>query len=104
MAVLYWSTLHLGRAVAILDWNRDGRVDLAVTDLKDDFALLENRTESDHHWLQLQLVGTTAERDAIGATIEVSFGGRAAMGSSRRYRRMSAARSAADWYRRPRSF
>lgn len=71
----YWSALHLARAVAILDWNHDGRVDIAITDLKDDFALLENRTETDNHFLQLQLVGTHCERDAIGATVTVQAGG-----------------------------
>ncbi|MCA9136583.1 MAG: CRTAC1 family protein [Planctomycetales bacterium] len=67
----YWSTSHLGRGVATLDWNRDGRVDVAVTDLMDDFVLLENRTKDTGHYLQLELVGSESERDAIGARVTV---------------------------------
>jgi thioredoxin-like negative regulator of GroEL len=72
----YWGSLHLGRSVAILDWNRDGRVDVAVTDLSDDFVLLENRTESEGHFVQLELIGTKSERDAVGAKITVESGGK----------------------------
>lgn len=70
----YWGKLHLGRSVVRLDWNHDGRVDVGVTDLKDDFALLENRTLADGHFVQLELVGTRSERDAIGATVIIQAG------------------------------
>jgi hypothetical protein len=72
----YWSTHHLSRGLAICDWNNDGRTDFVVTDLKQPLALLENRTETDYHWLQLELVGTSSERDAIGATVTVTVGDR----------------------------
>ncbi|MCO8124680.1 FG-GAP-like repeat-containing protein [Stieleria sp. TO1_6] len=72
----YWNQTHLARGVAILDWNRDGRVDVAVTELNDDFVLLENRTASSGHFLQLETVGTHSERDAIGTTVIVDAGGR----------------------------
>lgn len=71
----YWGTGHLSRALATCDWNNDGRVDFVVTDLTQPFALLENRTETLYRWLQLRLVGTTAERDAIGATLQATIGG-----------------------------
>ncbi|WP_145220225.1 ASPIC/UnbV domain-containing protein [Planctomycetes bacterium TBK1r] len=70
----YWNAGHLSRALASCDWNNDGRVDFIVTDLIEPVALLENRTQTPHHWMQLQLVGTTAERDAIGATVKLSIG------------------------------
>jgi tetratricopeptide (TPR) repeat protein len=72
----YWNGRHVSRALAICDWNNDGRTDFVVTDLIQPLALLENRTDSEYHWLQLQLVGTRCERDAIGASIRVQFGGR----------------------------
>lgn len=72
----YWNADHLTRAVAYCDWNRDGRVDFVATDLQEPFALLENRTETTSHWLQLQLVGTRCERDAVGATVRVTIGPR----------------------------
>lgn len=67
----YWQTPSLARALAKLDWNRDGRMDLVTTHLDLPHGLLENRTDSPGHWLQLRLVGTTSERDAIGARISV---------------------------------
>ncbi len=70
----YWNSGHLSRALAQCDWNNDGRIDFVVTDLKQPFALLENRTATPFHWLQLELVGRSAERDAIGATADVTFG------------------------------
>ncbi|MBB3210670.1 tetratricopeptide (TPR) repeat protein [Rhodopirellula rubra] len=71
----YWTSRHLSRALAKCDWNNDGQMDVVVTDLKQHASLLENQTKSPYHCLQLALVGTTAERDAIGATVEISFGG-----------------------------
>ena len=72
----YLQGLHVGRGVARLDLNRDGKSDLAVTHLGETSALLLNQTESDNHWLQLQLIGTASERDAIGAKVDLHFGGR----------------------------
>ncbi len=76
----YWQRGHLSRGLAVCDWNNDGRVDFVVTDLKAPLALLENRTESDYHWLQLQLVGRRCERDAIGTTVTATVGGRTTIG------------------------
>jgi hypothetical protein len=60
-----------------LDWNRDGRLDLVATHHDFPAALLENRTESKYRWLQFRLVGTTSERDAVGARVIVDVGGQA---------------------------
>jgi hypothetical protein len=71
----YWKSGHLTRAVARCDWNCDGRMDVVATDLNQPFVLLENRTPTPWHWLQLRLVGAASERDAIGTTIVAHFGG-----------------------------
>jgi tetratricopeptide (TPR) repeat protein len=70
----YWSSSHLGRAMARLDFNRDGRSDLVVTHIGSPSALLINRSESDHHWSAIRLVGTKSERDAIGARVTIHCG------------------------------
>ena len=67
----YWHTPALGRTMAKLDFNRDGAVDLAVGHLDQPFALLENQTQAKHPWIQLRLVATKSERNAVGARIEV---------------------------------
>ncbi|GAA5506598.1 beta-barrel assembly-enhancing protease [Novipirellula caenicola] len=66
----FWSTPTLGRTLAKLDFNRDGRPDLVANHLDASVALLENRTEGGH-WLRLDLVGVTSERDAVGAHVTV---------------------------------
>ena len=71
----YWSTGHVGRAMAKVDFNRDGQMDLILTHLGERSALLQNQTSSDYHWLQLELVGTDSERDAVGARVEVLSAG-----------------------------
>lgn len=72
----YWKARHLGRAIGKADWNRDGKIDFAVTHLKRPVAVMRNSTASDGQFLQLQLVGLQSERDAIGATVKVTFDGR----------------------------
>ena len=72
----YWSRNHLGRGVASLDWNRDGKIDFVVTHLGEPSALLVNRTSTSNHWLQIVLRGVDSERDAIGARVRLRAGGR----------------------------
>jgi len=70
----YWSRPQLGRTLAMLDWNRDGKMDLLANHLDQPLALLQNESDSGN-WLQVELVGTLSEREAIGARIEVESGG-----------------------------
>ena len=66
----------IGRAVATLDWNRDGRVDVAVTHIDRPFALIENESTMAGNRIALKLVGKEHERDAIGASVFVKTGDR----------------------------
>jgi len=67
----YWKSPHWSRGLAKCDWNDDGQMDFVVTDLKENVALLENRSQSNNHWLKIDLVGAISERDVIGAKVEV---------------------------------
>jgi hypothetical protein len=58
----------------MLDFNVDGKPDLVATHLDRPAALLENRTSTGNHFVQLDLVGTTSERDAVGALIRIECG------------------------------
>jgi tetratricopeptide (TPR) repeat protein len=69
----YWQRPALGRTLAAIDWNVDGKPDLVANHLDVPAALLENRCEGGHG-LQLELIGTASERDAIGAAITVICG------------------------------
>ena len=68
----YWSNGHLGRGLATLDFNRDGKMDFLVTHLGEPTATMINHTKSENHWIQFELVGTTSERDAIGTQIQIT--------------------------------
>ncbi|MCO8120189.1 FG-GAP-like repeat-containing protein [Stieleria sp. TO1_6] len=67
----YWEQPHVGRAMARLDFDRDGQDDLAITHLNEPVALLINQTPTENHWLRLSLVGTHSSRLPVGAVIVV---------------------------------
>ena len=69
----YWARPTLGRTMAVLDWNRDGKPDLACNHLDTPVAILENRTVGGHA-VQLELVGVTSTRDATAAVVTVVCG------------------------------
>ena len=75
----YWNGRYLSRAMAKCDFNRDGRTDIVISKLQSAAALLENQTVSDNRWLQIELIGTKCERDAIGATATITMGSKTRM-------------------------
>ena len=71
----YWSRPTLGRTMATLDWNQDGKVDMVSNHLDAPLALLENQTETNQgRDLRFQLIGSVSERDAIGASVTIQDG------------------------------
>jgi tetratricopeptide (TPR) repeat protein/thiol-disulfide isomerase/thioredoxin len=63
-----------GRCIALTDWDRDGDQDLWISNRNAPrLRFLRNDTPARHHFLSLGLVGngTTTNRDAIGARVEV---------------------------------
>jgi hypothetical protein len=59
----------LGRGLAKLDWNRDGRTDIAVSNIGDPASLLTNQTHNAGCGLGLRFTGTKGSRDAIGTRV-----------------------------------
>ncbi len=67
-----------GRAVALVDWDHDGDLDMWLSNRNAPrLRLMRNDTPTGNHYLALRLVGngTTTNRDAIGARVEVVLGG-----------------------------
>jgi Tfp pilus assembly protein PilF len=62
----------LHRGAAFGDFDRDGRIDIAVTRLNEAPQVLFNRTRGEGHWIGLHLIGKRSNRDAIGARIHVT--------------------------------
>ncbi|MCA9014381.1 MAG: VCBS repeat-containing protein, partial [Planctomycetaceae bacterium] len=71
----FFQTPRLGRGVARLDWNRDGREEAAISSIDQPFVLLENTTQRHGHRLVVHLTGTRSSRDAIGTTVRVKLKG-----------------------------
>ena len=67
---------YLGRGLARLDWNRDGKEEAVISQIGAPAALLRNTTRTAGHFLALALVGTESSRDAIGARVQCAAGGR----------------------------
>ncbi|MEO8494903.1 MAG: CRTAC1 family protein, partial [Planctomycetota bacterium] len=72
----YFEGKYLGRAMARLDWNRDGLEDVCIGHLDSPVALLSNETVNPGHWLSLSLVGVDSSRDAIGTVVTLTTGSR----------------------------
>lgn len=65
----YYQLPRVGRGVGACDYDNDGRMDLAVANSGEPTALLHNCSITPHHWVRIELRGTTSNRDAIGARV-----------------------------------
>lgn len=69
------SDVRMSMGVAYADYDRDGRVDLAVGNMDEGYRLYRNQTglSDDNRWLALELVGAgPVNRDAVGARVYVT--------------------------------
>lgn len=66
----------VGRGCAYADIDGDGDLDIIVTQINGTPLLLRNDQKTTHHYLRLKLVGTTCNRDAIGAQVIAHVGSR----------------------------
>jgi hypothetical protein len=64
----------VGRGAAFADIDGDGDQDVLLTAVGGAPRLLRNDQQLGHHWLRFELAGTKANRDAIGAWIEIQSG------------------------------
>lgn len=65
----------VGRGASFADIDGDGDLDVLITQTGARPLLLVNEQALHHNWLRIKLVGTKANRDAIGARIELTADG-----------------------------
>jgi hypothetical protein len=65
----------VGRGAAYADIDGDGDLDLAILQNGRRAVLLRNDQQTGHHWLRLDLVGTSANRDGLGAEVMLRAAG-----------------------------
>ena len=70
-----FSKMYAARGLAAGDFNNDGRIDILVANNGGAPLLLRNQSGAGNHWLGIRLIGTSCNKDAIGARIVWSAGG-----------------------------
>ena len=65
----------MGRGASYADIDADGDLDILVTQNGRAAKLFRNDQALNSHWLRIKLEGTTANRNAIGAIIELTANG-----------------------------
>jgi tetratricopeptide (TPR) repeat protein len=66
----------LSRGLASLDFDQDGRMDLAVSHIQQPASLVRNTTETGGRFLKVRLVARTGARDAFCSVVHVQAEGR----------------------------
>ena len=70
------SDTYDGRAVALVDLGNRGVLDVIVANQGGPALVYRNTVTPGRHWIDFELEGSVSNRSAIGARLEVTFGGR----------------------------
>ncbi len=63
------ASIKSSRGISFLDWDRDGDLDLVVSNMDDEADLLRNDTEPRGNYIQIVLRGSKSNRDGAGARV-----------------------------------
>jgi enediyne biosynthesis protein E4 len=70
----YFLEKLVGRGACFGDYDNDGDIDAYIVNLNDRGAFLRNNKGNQNNWISLKLVGTTSNRDGIGARVKIRYG------------------------------
>jgi len=65
---------RVSRGAAVGDFDNDGDLDILVNNCGQPPQLLRNDGGNANHWLEILLIGTKSNRDAVGARVKLSAG------------------------------
>jgi len=74
---------YASRGCAFGDYDNDGDIDVVVLNMNDKFSLLRCDGGNENNWIKLKLIGTRANRTAIGARVRVVTGDHSQMNEVR---------------------
>ncbi|MGQ9619931.1 MAG: CRTAC1 family protein, partial [Bacteroidales bacterium] len=72
----YFFKEMVGRGACAGDYDNDGDLDIFIMNLNDRCVFLRNNKGNENNWIIIDLKGTRSNRDAIGAKIRISSGGK----------------------------
>ena len=70
----YFHEERVGRGACFGDYDNDGDIDAYIVNLEDHGALLRNNQGNRNNWISLRLIGTSSNRDGIGARVSIRYG------------------------------
>lgn len=73
---VWFTQKFLGRGLARVDWNIDGRPEFVVSNINAPVSVLVNKTSEAGHFLNVRLVSIHNGRDAAGTFVELELNGR----------------------------
>ena len=79
----YFHAENVGRGACFGDYDNDGDLDGYVVNLNDHGVFLRNNLGNENNWITFDLEGTVSNRDAIGALVRLSAGGKEQVGVRR---------------------
>ncbi|MCU0720007.1 MAG: CRTAC1 family protein [Pirellula sp.] len=66
--------IKVSRGVCVDDLDNDGLLDVVVLNSNSQPSLLRNESQNQNHWIQIRPIGTSSNRDGVGAFVKVRFG------------------------------